>query len=110
MPKAPGLGGYDALFTYPRQMQEQLTTEYNLKYSAEERRRPTKPDITFTVPAGYDEHVDHFANFFDGIRAGKLVVEDAAFGLRAAAPALACNDSYFQQKIISWDAEKMKIV
>jgi len=36
-------------------------------------------------------------------------VEDAAFGLRAAAPALACNDSYFQKKIISWDPDGMKL-
>jgi hypothetical protein len=44
------------------------------------------------------------------MRTGKPVVEDATFGFRAAAPALACNDSYFQKKIINWDPENMKIV
>jgi hypothetical protein len=38
------------------------------------------------------------------------VVEDAVFGFGAAAPALACNESYFQNKIINWDAENMKLV
>jgi hypothetical protein len=37
------------------------------------------------------------------------VVEDAAFGFRAAAPALACNESYFQKKIIQWDPVNMKL-
>jgi predicted dehydrogenase len=110
MPKAPGFGGYDAVFTYPKAMQESLTQEYNLKYSADQRKKTVKPDINFKVPEGYNEHVDHFTNFFDAIRTNKPVVEDAAFGLRAAAPALACNDSYFQKKIIEWDAEKMKLV
>ena len=91
-------------------MQESLTKSYNAKYTAEERRRPAKDDINFTVPAGYDEHLDHITRFFDSIRTAKPVVEDAAFGLRAAAPALACNDSYFQQKIISWDPRNMKVL
>jgi hypothetical protein len=54
--------------------------------------------------------LDHFTNFFDAIRTGKPVVEDATFGFRAAAPALACNESYFQKKIIQWDPISMKLV
>ena len=41
---------------------------------------------------------------------GKPVIEDPTFGLRAAAPALSCNESYFQGKIIYWDPQKMKLV
>lgn len=110
MPKAPGIGGYDALFTYPKLMQDSLLTAYNQKYTAEDKKRITKADIDFKVPQGYNEHLDHFTNFFDAIRTGKPVVEDAVFGFRAAAPCLACNDSYFKQKIISWDPEKMKVL
>ena len=109
MPKAPGIGGYDALFTYPKAMQDQLMAAYNQKWTDEDKKRPTKPDVDFKAPAGYSDHLDHFTNFFDSIRTGKPVVEDAAFGFRAAAPCLACNDSYFQKKIINWDPEKMKI-
>ena len=69
-----------------------------------------KPDVDFKAPAGYSDHLDHFTNFFDAIRSGKPIVEDAAFGFRAAAPCLACNDSYFEKKIINWDPVNMKLV
>jgi hypothetical protein len=64
----------------------------------------------YSAPQGYDEHVDHFHNFFNAMQGGKPVVEDATFGLRAAAPAIACNLSYFQKKIIHWDPVNMKLV
>lgn len=54
-------------------------------------------------------HYDHFANFFAGVREGAPVAEDAVFGLRAAAPALACNDSYFDEKVVTWDPEAMEV-
>jgi len=110
MPKAPGFGGYDAVFTYPKAMQDALTQSYNQKYSDDDKKRPTKPDVDFKAPAGYSDHLDHFTNFFDAIRSGKPIVEDAAFGFRAAAPCLACNDSYFEKKIINWDPVNMKLV
>jgi len=55
-------------------------------------------------------HYDHFANWFNAIRGGKSVTEDAVFGFRAAAPALACNDSYFKDKAIKWDPVNMKVI
>lgn len=109
MAKAPGIGGWDAFDTYPKAMQEELMKSYNQKYSEEDRKRPVKPGTKYTAPAGYDEHLEHFANFFDGVRTGKPVVEDPVFGFRACAPCLACNDSYFQKKIISWDPVNMKL-
>ena len=108
MPKAPGFGGYDAVFTYPKQMQESLAQAYNQKYSEEDKKAPAKADIDFSAPQGYSDHLDHFTNFFDSVRTGKPVVEDSVFGYRAAAPALACNESYFQKKIISWNPETME--
>jgi predicted dehydrogenase len=55
-------------------------------------------------------HFDHHMNFFNGVRDGTPVMEDAVFGLRAAAPALACNNSYFEEKIVSWDPEAMEVL
>jgi predicted dehydrogenase len=109
MPEAPGFGGYDSVFTFSKSMQDEMTKEYNAKWTAEQRKKKTKEDIVFKVPAGYSDHLDHFTNFFDGIRTGKAVVEDAEFGFRAAAPALACNESYFKKKIIHWDPVAMKL-
>ena len=60
--------------------------------------------------ASYNASVDHMNSFLDGMRLGKPIVEDAVFGFRAAAPALACNESYFQNKVLHWDAERMMLV
>lgn len=109
MAKAPGIGGWDALATYPKAMQDTLLQNYNNRYTADERKREKKPDIIYKEPADFDEHLQHFTGFFDSVRSGKPVVEDAVFGFRAAAPCLACNESYFKKKIIYWDAEKMEV-
>jgi hypothetical protein len=63
----------------------------------------------FAAPDGYDERLDHFRNFFAAVRSRKPVVEDALFGLRAAAPALLCNLSYDQGQPVGWDAETFKV-
>jgi len=108
MPEAPGIGGWDALTTYPEAMQETLKKQYNQKYTAEQQRRKNEPDIVYKEPDNYDAHLQHHINFFDSVRTGKPPVEDAVFGFRAAAPALACNESYFKNKIIHWDPVEMK--
>lgn len=110
LPKAPGIGGWDALNTYPKAMQETLRSQYAQKYSEADQKATVKESITYKPPQGYNEHLDHFANFFDSVRTGKPVVEDAVFGFRAAAPCLACNDSYFEKKIIYWNPDEMKLV
>jgi len=110
MPEAPEFGGYDSLFTFSKSMQEQMQKEYDAKWTEAQRKKPTKDDINFKAPQGYSDHLDHFTNFFDSVRTGKSVVEDATFGFRAAAPALSCNESYFQKKIIRWDPVNMKLV
>lgn len=110
MSKAPGIGGWDAFDTYPKAMQEELMRQYDQKWSAEDKKRPVKPEVNYVAPEGYDEHLEHFKNFFTGVRENKPVVEGPEFGFRAAAPTLACNDSYFQKKIINWDPVNMKVV
>lgn len=109
LPKAPGIGGWDALSTYPQAMQETLKQQYAQRWSKADQQGPTKEPIKYSPPEGYNDHTDHFLNFFEGVRNGKPVVEDATFGFRAAAPCLAANDSYFQKKVIHWDPEKMQV-
>jgi predicted dehydrogenase len=110
MPVAPGYGGWDSFETYPIAMQKAIVDDYNKKYSDADKQMPKGETITYQSPNGYDSSYDHFDNFFDSMRTGKPVVEDAVFGFRAAAPALACNESYFQNKTIHWDPINMKIV
>lgn len=110
LPEAPGFGGYDSLFTFSKQMQDQMQQAYDAKWTPDQRKRNSKADIVFKAPEGYSDHLDHFTNFFDAIRTGKPVVEDATFGFRAAAPALACNSSYLSKKIVNWDPVGMKLL
>jgi len=110
MSKAPGIGGWDAFHTYPVKMQEELMKQYNQKYTQEQQKRPVVAPVSYVAPEEYDEHIEHFINFFDGVRENKPLVEGPEFAFRAAAPCLACNDSYFQKKIINWDPVKMMVV
>lgn len=110
MNKAPGIGGWDALNTYPQAMQAKIQEQYNQKYTPEDQSPGLKTSFTYQAPGSHNMHLAHVTNFFDAVRTGKPIVEDAAFGFRAAAPSLACNDSYFQKKIIFWDPVKMKLV
>jgi predicted dehydrogenase len=107
MSAAPGIGGWDALATYPQAMQDELIKRYNQRYSPEDRKDGGASPTEYRNPDGYDEHLDHFMNFFESVRTGKTVVEDPVFGFRAAAPCLAANESYFQKKIINWDPVNM---
>jgi hypothetical protein len=91
-------------------MQEELRKQYNSRYSQADQKRPQKEPIRFVNPAGYDDHLDHFMNFFEAMRAGKPVIEDISFGFRAAAPCIACNESYFQQQTLHWDPVQMKLL
>jgi len=108
MPEAPGIGGWDALTTYPKAMQDQLTGAYDQKYPPDKRNYITPAPTVYKVPEGYDEHLEHLTNFFHSVRTGSPVVEDAVFGFRAAAPCLLANQSYFEKKIIYWDGVEMK--
>jgi predicted dehydrogenase len=89
----------------------QMKTD-EMEAATEARAQMLPPaESVYVAEDGYrGAHFDHFMNFFRGVREGTPVVEDAVFGLRAAAPALACNDSYFEEKVVSWDPETMELL
>ncbi len=76
------------------------------------RKRMVGPETTtFEAEKGYlGGPYDHMVNFFQAIRGNNAVVEDAIFGYRAAAPALLCNDSYYQDAPMFWDPVKMQMI
>ena len=63
---------------------------------------------TYRPAPDYSASEHHFQNFFDSIRTGAPMVEDAAFGLRAAGPAVVSNLSYFENRPYAWDPVAMK--
>lgn len=108
MAQAPGFGGWDNYATFDQQNQEAFKAWYEQHYAGKTSQRETSR-IDWKAPQGYSDHYDHHANFYHAVRTGAKVVEDAAFGLRAAAPALASNLSLSRQKPVVWDPVRMKL-
>lgn len=77
-----------------------------------DRKNMLGPDkLEYIADKGYKgAHFDHFYNMFNAMRTKGKVAEDALFGYRAAAPALLCNDSYFNNTILKWDPVNLKVV
>ncbi len=96
--------------TFDEAIKKQSIELYRERYP-----QPDRPALrafneeVYTAPRGYDDRYDHFNNFFTALRTDGTVIEDGAYGLRAAAPALLTNVSYETRQIVSWDPEAMKI-
>ena len=107
---APGFGGYDSFDSFSAKQKEDYKKWYSDKYGDAKGGYEMGKTIEFTTPEKYDDRVDHMITFFNGVRSGKPILEDAVFGLRAAGPSLACNLSAEQNKALNWDPQNMKIV
>jgi predicted dehydrogenase len=105
------LKGYNSVRTFSKAQQEAFAARYLAEHPPSVRKpKSSKEPETFKVPQDYDERYDHMVNFFRSVREGRPVYEDAVFGLRAAAPALLCNESYRQGRMIGWDPESMRVI
>ena len=106
MPANPGMSIGD--------FSEEVRAEYE-EYYKENFPEP-EPEIiepteyTYRTPEGFNSRFQHFLNFYDAIRNGTELLQDGTFGLRAAAPALACNISQETGEVVHWDPEAMKVV
>jgi len=107
--KAPGYGGWDSFNTFTVAQQKEYEKWYKANYPPE---RPSiiEPGLEYKAPDNYNANIDHHLSFYNGIRDGKPIVEDALFSMRAAGPALASNKSYFEKRIINWDPQNAKLV
>ena len=92
--------------TFAKATQQEFLKEYRAKYPDVPELRP-RSDEMFNAPQRYNSTDDHFRNFFEAMRTRRPVVEDAVFGLRAAGPALLANESYFENRAMRWDPDKM---
>lgn len=109
-PVTEGYGGYDSYTSFSAKQKEEFKKWHDAKYGSASTKRVDGEPITFKPEAGYDDRYAHIVNFFEAVRTGKPCIEDASFGLRAAAPSLLCNMSAEKRKAIFWDPVQMKVL
>ena len=98
--------------TFAASEQQAFLKKYRQRYpetKATAESMKTAKEMTYRPPSKYSDHVDHHRNFALAVRSRKSVTEDAVFGFRAAGPALLSNISYFENRVVEWDAAAMKI-
>ena len=93
--------------TFSKAMEDAFMAEYRKKYPEQAELRQGNEEV-YMAPQGYSDSLDHFRTFFDAVRSRQPVVEDATFGLRAGGPAVLANHSYWENRPIGWDPERMK--
>ncbi len=109
VPQPPSLGelveGYNSVRTFAEAQQKAWAEHYRQTHPGETKPQTASTDgrIEYSAPDGYDSRVDHFRFFFQAVRKGGTVTEDATFGARAAVPALLANYCYRNQRIYEWD-------
>jgi hypothetical protein len=109
------LKGYNSVRTFSLAQQKELALNYAKEAHSSFDRPAVKPAASqgfpqkYMAPRGYDERYDHFVNFFKSVREKKPVYENATFGFRAAAPALLCNASLREGRIMRWNPVEMKM-
>ena len=94
--------------TFPKAVQDAFLADYRKKYPDTRRELRDSRVDNFRPPTAYSDLEHHVANFIEAVRTRTVPLEDALFGLRAAAPALLCNASVKERKPVSWDPVAMK--
>ncbi len=107
-PSRPGYGGYDSLMTFPQHVQDEFVKQYELEYYKVPPNVNEPREVVYSPPEGYDDRDDHWANLIAAMRDGKPIVQDATYGLKAAGPSLAANESHFKNRIVTWDHQRMR--
>lgn len=90
-------------------VQEEYEAWYAEAYPETRAQIINPREFVYRAPEGYNDVYDHFGYLLRAIREGIPVVQDANFGLRAAAPALLTSQALRNKSIISWDPEQMKV-
>ncbi len=103
----PAEPGY-TIETFAKATQDEFLKEYRAKYPEREPALAPQTTENYAPPQGYSDLVDHHRTFYAAVRSRKPVVEDVAFGFRAAAPALLTNSSLYERTPYLWDPETMK--
>ena len=95
--------------TFAAATRKSLTGDWNQKHASPDTRIRQGNVQSFDT-SDVNAQLEHHKNFYRSIREDAPMVEDATFGLRAAAPALLTNESLFQRKIMNWNPQTLEAV
>ena len=98
-----------SIYGWPAQMRNEYLAKWQADYPAQPPFDPQADSETFAPPQGYNDVVEHQANFFNAIRSRKKTVENEEFGNNAAIGCHLANYSYFKQTAAVWDEKDRKI-
>jgi predicted dehydrogenase len=103
--------GYNSVRTFAKDQREAFIKAYKDSNQGETEpyKTPVDAETEYRAPQGYDERIDHFRVLFKAMQGEGKIVEDASFGLRAAAPALLANMCYLDDRVYEWDPKAMKL-
>jgi len=96
---------------WPADLRKQYLTEWEREHPlpAPYASKLTEELETYVLPPGYNDTVEHEANFFNAVRTRKPTVENEVFGNNAAIGCHLANYSYFNKRPAMWDAAGKKI-
>lgn len=93
---------------FPRAMREEYTKQWHAQNDAKVEKASAQTGIVFRGP-DFDDVKPHLRNFFNAVKTRKPVVEDVVFGHNAAIACHMGNESFFRQKMVTWDAASNSI-
>ncbi len=100
-----------SIYGWPAKLRKQYLAEWE-KEHPEPLPGQWKTDVqteVFMPPPGYDDVVEHQANFFNSVRTRKPVIENEVFGNNTALGCHMSNYAYFHKTVAVWDADAKKI-
>lgn len=98
-----------SISTFPQKMQDQLVAAYKKEHPEYYEDYQTEETRDISSPPDLARRSLHFETFLEGMRTRKPVLQNSVFGFRAAAPALAVNIAYREDRVVHWDPESMKL-
>ena len=87
---------------FPTAMRSKYVQEWTQAHPRQFGREPITENLAYEG-TNWDDVKPHLWNFFQAVKSGKPVTEDAVFGNHAAIACHMANESYFRQKPVFWD-------
>ncbi len=100
-----------SIYGWPKRLRDQYLAEWQKEHPMPkpgEWKTQVEADI-YVPPPGYNDVVDHQANFFESVRTRKPVTENEVFGNNTALGCHMSNYSYFHKTVAVWDADSKTI-